>query len=112
MTSRWTNRGRAIVAFRLDQRGGSKLRISLGPFLAPGKLNAQHVTIRMNNVELAILLLNKATFNEYTIALPAEVLQNENVLSFEIPDADSPRNVGTGEDFRLLGINVRWIEID
>ena len=111
-TSRWTNRGRAIVAFRLDQSGGSKLRISLGPFLPPGKLNAQHVTIRMNNTELTTLLLTEATFNEYTIALPAGALQNENVLSFEIPDADSPRNVGAGEDFRLLGINVQWIEID
>ncbi len=28
------------------------------------------------------------------------------------PDAESPRNVGAGEDFRLLGINVQWIEVD
>ena len=111
-TSRWTDRGRAIVAFKLDQVTATKLRFSAGPFLAPGKLNAQHVTIKLNDRELATLVLNEAAFQEYTIPLPAGALQNENVLSFEIPDADSPRNAGAGEDYRLLGINVQWIEID
>jgi len=111
-TSRWTDHGRAVVAFKLDRVGATTLRISAGPFLAPGKLNAQHVTIKLNDRELATLVLTEAAFKEHTIPLPAGALQNENVLSFEIPDADSPRNAGAGEDYRLLGINVQWIEID
>ena len=112
VTARWTERGRATLAFRLDRVEARTLRISLGPFLAPGKLNAQRAVIKLNDQALATLVLDEASFKEYTIALPAGVLKKENVLSFELPDAESPRSLGAGDDLRLLGINVQWIEFD
>ena len=110
--SRWTDRGRAIIAFGLEEIETGTLRIKLAPFLAPGKLDAQRVGIRLNDLLLVTLTLDDATFKEYTIALPPGVLKNKNMLSFELPNTESPRTLGAGDDVRLLGINVQWIEFD
>jgi len=111
-TSRWTDRARAIVAFSIDQLNAKVLRISMGPFLAPGKLDVQRVEIRLNGHDVTTLTLNESTPEEFTFALSAQALKEENVLSFEIPNAESPRNLGISDDQRMLGINVQWIELD
>jgi hypothetical protein len=39
-------------------------------------------------------------------------LQAGNVLSFEIPGAVSPLDMGVGVDNRQLGIKVKWMKIE
>lgn len=114
--SRWTDRGRAALIFSLKPEGAWKqpvtLRIFGGPFLAPGKLAAQRVVVRLNDQEMENWNLTNAEPQERSIEIPPSTLRDKNVLLFEVPDATSPRALGLSEDWRLLGFNVQWIEID
>lgn len=111
LLSRWTDRGRAVVAFSLDRIETSILRIKLAPFLVPKELNEQHVSIELNGQFLQKFAFAEAGWKEYSIVLPPALLRQQNILIFELPDAESPRNLRVGEDVRLLGINVQWMEI-
>lgn len=110
--SRWTDRGRAVIAFALEQLEGTALRIKFSPFLVPGELRAQSVTLKLNGQVIETLLISQPAAREYSIALPKGALQKENTLSFDLPDAESPKSLGAGEDVRLLGISVAWFELD
>ena len=110
--SRWTDRGRAVMAFGLERGEGRTLRIKLTPFLVPGKLEAQNVTLKLNGQVIGTLIFQRAEAKEYSVSLPGAVLQKENILTFDLPDAASPKNLGVGEDMRLLGISVEWFELD
>jgi hypothetical protein len=115
-SSHWTERGKATLVFSLAPESARKqavtLRIFGGPFLAPGKLDAQRVLVRLNEQEIATWNLTRAEPQERSIEIPASMLRGQNVLLFELPDAASPRVLGLSEDWRLLGFNVQWIEID
>lgn len=116
VVSHWTDRGRAAFVFSLAANGRrgqtATLRIFGGPFLVPGKLAVQRVAIRLNDKEVANWTLTSAEPQLRTIEIPASVLQDKNVLVFDLPDATSPRILGISEDWRLLGFNVQWLEID
>jgi len=110
--SRWTDRGRAVIGFALDETRDSSLRIRLTPFLVPGRLDEQRVNVKLNGQNVGALNLNQTASNEYSIALPKAAFRKENALIFELPDAESPMTVAVSEDSRRLGISVEWIEID
>jgi hypothetical protein len=109
---RWTERSRAAIAFALSEVKPSILRIEMGAFLVPGKLDEQRVNIALNGHEIGTLNIRQVESREYTIAVPAEFLHEHNVVSFDLPNADSPVTFGLSNDDRLLGISVQWIEID
>ena len=88
------------------------LRIKFAPFLVPGKLDVQHVSVDLNGTVLQTLLLREIAFKEFIMPLPTNALRSENILTFELPDAESPMNLGISEDRRRLGISVEWIELD
>jgi hypothetical protein len=113
--SHWTDRGRAALVFSLGQRTARTkltLRIFGGPYLVPGKLDAQRVVIKLNDQQLADWALTSATPQLFSIEIPAGTLREKNVLVFVLPDAATPRSLEGNNDWRLLGFNVQWIEID
>lgn len=109
--SRWTEQGSAAITFSLAESEPRVMRLKLIPFLAPGRLDAQRVSVRLNGELLTTLKLTEAVSKVYSITLPRQVLRERNVVSFELPDADAPRRLGVGADARLLGINVEWLEL-
>jgi hypothetical protein len=115
VSSRWTDRGRAALVFSLPQpKGRTKLTLLIfgGPFVAPGKLDAQRVQVELNDQPIANWTISRAEPQGRAIEIPVTVLREKNVLVFRLPDAASPRTLGVSEDWRLLGFNVQWIEID
>lgn len=114
--SHWTNCGKAAIVFGADDqtrsKGGAKLRIFGGPFLAPGKVDVQRIRVELNDQKLAELTLNTSEPSEHVLEVPAGLLLNHNTLVLRMPDAVSPRALGVSEDWRLLGLNVQWIAID
>jgi hypothetical protein len=46
------------------------------------------------------------------VALPAAALRPDNELVFLLPDAHSPKSVGIGMGERVLGLSVRWIQLN
>jgi hypothetical protein len=114
--SHWTHSGKAALVFSVDtqlkKQPSVKLRIYGAPFIAPGKLDAQRVTIELNDKTIAQWTLSNPEPAERTIEIPANLLRERNALVFRLPDAASPRTLGVSEDWRLLGFNVQWIEIE
>ena len=109
---RWTDGDSAAFVFALAETRPSLLRIKLGPFLAPGKLDEQRAGVELNGRTIATLRLRDAAPKEYQVALPGDLLRDKNVLTFALPDAESPRALKISDDSRLLGINVEWLEIE
>ena len=120
IVSHWTDRGKAALVFSLapardaqsKQQQTVELRIFGGPYLAPGKLGSQRVIVELNDKRLAQWTLTSAEPAEHRIEVPASAVREKNVLVFRLPDAASPISLGVSEDWRLLGFNVQWIEID
>jgi len=110
--SRWTDRGMALIAFRFEHTGPVVLRLKLAPFLVTGKLDQQQLRVKLNKQPVGQLTLRETDSKEYSIALPANLLRDQNIVTFELPDAESPKNLGVSEDTRLLGVNVQWLLID
>jgi hypothetical protein len=109
---RWTDRGRAAIVFALNQVKPAVLRMQMGAFLVPGKLDQQIVNIALNGHPITTVTVKQVESKEYSIVLPAELLQEHNVVSLELPNAESPASFSLSDDERLLGISVTWVEID
>ncbi len=110
--SHWTDRGTAAFLFALNEIRPATLIMKTGPFLAPPQLASQRVFLKLNGKQVADLTLTNREAEEFHIDLPASVLQKENLLTFELPDAQWPKSLGHSDDTRLLGINVQSIKID
>jgi hypothetical protein len=113
--SHWTNADRAAVIFTIDDRlrnASLKLRIFGAPFIAPGKLNSQRILITLNDQKIAEWTSSNPEPAERVIEIPANRLQKNNTLIFQLPDAASPRSMQVSADDRLLGFNIQWIELD
>jgi hypothetical protein len=108
---RWTDGSEAAVVFGWEGSAGADLEMKLAPFLAAGHLEMQRVIISLNGRELETLVLRENAPGEYSIALPRESLRRENVLTFALPDAASPRSLGVGDDPRQLGLAMHWLQI-
>ncbi|HXM33926.1 MAG TPA: hypothetical protein VN920_01945, partial [Pyrinomonadaceae bacterium] len=114
--SHWTDRGNATLIFSLKSSAEQKQKVTLrifgAPFLAPGKLDAQRVIIKLNDQRICDWKLTRPEPQEQSIEIPSGASRDRNVLMFILPDAASPKSLGVSEDVRLLGFNVQWIEID
>ncbi len=105
----WTESATAIVfASAPDQN--VVVRIHLSPFLAPGKISAQHLKIALNERPLTELTISDPAPQDYAISLPRKLLKERNVLKLEMPDAQSPQKAGTGSDPRPRALNIQWLE--
>jgi len=114
--SHWTNSGKAALLFSVAEELRKQPRVNLkiygGPFIAQGKVEAQRVTIELNEQAIAHWTLTDPEPREHTIEIPNGLLREKNALVFHLPDAASPRTLGVSQDWRLLGFNVQWLEIE
>jgi hypothetical protein len=109
---RWSSGSHAAIVFAIDQPTRAVVRMTFGAFLIPGRLPHQNVNVALNGHVVTTLRIVAAEASDYSFDLPAEFLRKENVLSFDLPDAESPSALHLSEDNRLLAINAQWIEID
>jgi hypothetical protein len=109
---RWSEDKEAAVVFALDKAADLTLVIRAAPFVITGTKDSQRLTIKLNGKEIQSLTLDKGTARDLVILLPSSYLKRENVLLLDLPDADSPANLGLSTDHRLLGIAVQWIELN
>jgi hypothetical protein len=109
---RWSNAGRAAIRFSLEKVFASRLEIRMGAFIVPGKLNGQRVEVELNGQPLTMLDLKEAEAKSYSIELPGNLLRERNVLTLNLPDAESPSALKVSDDTRLLGINLQWMQIE
>src|SRR6266850_304173 len=108
--SRWADNDAALVFRNLDTNT-KVLCLNMSPFLVPGKLDSQTVMVALNGQALTTLTLHDPQPQVYSLTLPGGMLRDKNILSVQMPQAQSPKRLGTGEDPRLRSINLHWMEI-
>jgi hypothetical protein len=111
-SGRWTVARGAAIKFQLGERKPSVLRFRAAPFLVSGSIENQTVSFALNHQPIGTLVMRDPQPSEYTLSIPVEVLRRWNLLSLELENAEAPKNLGLGNDMRLLGIGVEWIQID
>jgi hypothetical protein len=104
-------RSREALGRSVANVGRARLRIKLSPFLVPGHLEVQRLDVELNHALIAALELRTGEPQVYSVELKWSALREQNVLEFNLPDAQSPQALGLSDDARLLGINVEWIEL-
>jgi hypothetical protein len=100
-----------------------QLKARLHPLLIPGKVDRQRVIVRVNGEQVAEWIMKDEpterrglserlrrarVFQERTAVIPSRLLGDSHVtITFELPDAVRPADLGVSEDHRMLGVAVR-----
>ena len=108
---RWSEGNEAAVVFGLDNVADAQLLMKFTPFIVEGKLNEQRISVKLNGQLLETLILKDPSPREYSRTLPKELLQLNNVLTFELPDARSPKELKLNDDVRRIALGVYWLDI-
>src|SRR6266498_3795372 len=107
---RWTEAKEAAIVFALPKPIDLTLVMRAAPFVVSGVKANQRLAVKLNGEDGASLTFDKGTAGDVEIELPHELLKPENILAFDLPDAESPAKLGLSEDHRLLGLAVQSIE--
>ena len=108
---RWSTGDTAAIVFGLGRAGASILHVEIGRFLYPGRQGEQRVSVELNGTPVATLTLSGTDPREYAIALPGNLLREENTLTLAVADARTREPLGRRGDPPRLGISVRWLEL-
>lgn len=102
----WTDTKRAIMEFQLTEIPDEDISVCVDVL---GAFNGeQRVTIKVRNTIVYDSSLKEAESIEF--AIPKNLVEDGNLrLVFELPDAVSPSDLGTGTDIRQLGIALESI---
>lgn len=106
---RWTEGHDAALVFALARPRDTQLTMRVVGFVVPGQPR-QRVTVTLNTTVVAKFEIADDRTREYTIQLPANVIREQNVLTFNLPDAASPESLGLGKDSRKLGLAMYWLK--
>lgn len=107
---RWSDSNEATMVFAVNKVEPVVLKLSMAPFVVPERLTQQKVVVRLNGTQAAELFLTAQRINVYSIALSQPALRQNNVLTFELPNAASPASFNLGADERRLGIRIESAE--
>ena len=90
------------------------MKVTFKPLLAAGKLDQQNVTVLVGDESVAQWQLSENRFQTHKLTLPASMLNHDGntEISFLIPDARSPKSLGTGSDKRVLGLAFLNLQFD
>jgi Sulfatase len=103
----WNNGKRATLVLPVSApKTAVSLRATVGAFIVPGKVDRQRLRVLINGQMAAEWVITKAGFHERSTSIAKELLTDpeQTVITFEMPDAASPRGIGAGGDVRELAI--------
>jgi hypothetical protein len=110
-TFRWTDGKEAAIIFSLKDPKPIVLRINMGAFLRAGRLEKQALLVNLNGKRIASTEIIDSQARVYSFALPEGILRQKNILTFELPDAESPESLNGETDRRELGLSVEWLQL-
>jgi hypothetical protein len=108
----WTDGPRATLRLGKQDAGngrGGQIEMTLSAFVSPGHPR-QRVTVSLNGRQLGVLELTEAQVGKgpATIHLPmppaVDTCDGDLLLTFDLPDAQSPKSLGLSGDLRRLGV--------
>jgi hypothetical protein len=101
---RWSGR-EASVRFRLEEVRPLRLRLMASAY------GGQRVVVRLNGQTVGNWRMEDGPRELRELALPAGALRLKNILTFELPEARSPKSQGAGADERILGLQAEWMDL-
>jgi hypothetical protein len=109
----WTEGHMATLYLPAPQpRGDVAMTATLSAFAPAGKIDHQRVRVLVNHREVARWEV-KGDFQAYTAVAPKENFRGGVAeIEFELPDAASPVEMGTGTDPRTLGIAAVRLKLE
>ena len=111
----WTvaNKAKLSILFS-DVDSPVTMRVKLKPLLVPGKLDEQRVNVFFGNTLVGTWSLAVNRFQVVELRIPKEMfnLSGKTAISFELPDAKSPKSLGAGRDNRSLALAFFSIEFE
>jgi hypothetical protein len=109
----WTAERTATLAFTMDKpQSDLRMKIELFPFLIPGKLEEQRVIVYVNRQEIGSGTLSSG-ISEMSFLIPERSFdENIQYISFYLPDARSPDELGVSADRRTIGIGLRSLALE
>lgn len=112
----WSDGYLSVLKFDVanDFPSGVNMLISMGSFVN-NKNPKMNVTIKANGVIVKKLDFSEAlSGGDISLNIPTDILKNnanQLVLSFDLPDAAVPHDIGWNDDVRRLGIWITEIKI-
>lgn len=103
--STWSEAATAEILFRLaPSRADLAFMIELFPYLGEGQLAQQSCWVFFNGLFVHFQVVKAPVEMRFTV--PRDALNpRANRLSFALPDATAPKDLGIGDDLRLLGLS-------
>lgn len=111
----WTNGKNAEFSIPLPATSSAViLRLYVRPMIVKGKLDGQHVILKVGGQELASWELTEARFDTLELRISPKNLETEKntVFTFELPDARSPASLRVGRDARELALAFLSLQLD
>ena len=118
----WTDRKTASLIIPIEEpESDVRLTAKFSPFIVPGILERQKVDIFVNGKNIdgwtvpdqgtdLKYYVGSGRIEERTIVIPNDSLKGSPLMiTFSLPYAISPRNLGIGKDSRTLGLAMRSI---
>ncbi|MCP1714725.1 hypothetical protein J2T58_000565 [Methanocalculus alkaliphilus] len=110
----WTSGYQAGLALQMEDTDTDlTLTILASPYFGGGALDQQHVIIQVNGQKIGEWVYDTPGLQEKSILIPQWALSDDEIqyITFELPDAMSPRELGQSEDGRDLALAVRSMVI-
>jgi hypothetical protein len=112
----WSDGYLSVLKFNYTEGypSGINMLVSMGSFVN-NKNPKMNVIIKANDVVVKELNFNEAlSGGDISIDIPSEILKknvDQLILSFVLPDATVPNEIGWNEDVRRLGVWITQIQI-
>ena len=106
----WTSgRSATLVIPDLKSQNGIVLHFAVHPLIMPAKLEQQRINVVVNDHALDTVSIENA--GEYAVTIGADCCRHDNGLkiTFELPDATSPKELGINSDERILALAFQSI---
>ena len=85
--------------------------IAGAPLLHPENLPEQSVTVLVNTIEVGTVKLRAPSVMAFDLPVPATTAGGKIALTFRLPNAARPCDLGPSADDRLLGFSLRWATV-
>jgi hypothetical protein len=111
LEGRWTAERSATVSCTVEQPPRA-VTLALAPFLHGG-LKRQRVVVGINGATVATHeLVRPGEIEHLRVPIPAVQAGSILTISLTMPDAVTPKELGVGDDGRLLGVSVRGLSFE
>lgn len=109
----WSEGNSAKLSLPIGKESGPlNLNVAMAAFTHPPELSSQPVEVFVNGQKLAEWQVNSTTAGYY-VTIPADTIKGAGTIEveFRTPKALSPKSLGAGEDFRVLGVCLASLEL-